>query len=144
MKTLKKIKDEKLLLKAFSAMLPYGVICKIENVEKEYKLTKIDVNDFGGVTLSFFIREYKGRKQEFVCTFDQIKPYLRSLNDMTEEEEEEFNNIPSTKNYQIVGGDLPWDIANYKQLDWLLEHRFNIFLPENLYIKVSEKNNPYK
>ena len=79
----------------------------------------------------------------FDCT--EVKPYLRSMSSMTEEEKKEFNNIPSTKNYQIVNGDLPWDVANYKQIQWLLKKHFDFMglIPKGLAIEVKE-NNPYK
>jgi hypothetical protein len=79
----------------------------------------------------------------FDCT--EVKPYLRSMSSMTEEEKKEFNNIPSTKNYQIVNGDLPWDVANYKQIQWLLKKHFDFMglIPKGLAIEVKE-NNLYK
>lgn len=79
----------------------------------------------------------------FDCT--EVKPYLRSMSSMTEEEKKEFNNIPSTKNYQIVNGDLPWDVANYRQIQWLLKKHFDFMglISKGLAIEVKE-NNPYK
>lgn len=78
--------------------------------------------------------------------FGEVLPYLRPLSSMTEEEVIEFNNIPSTKNYQIVKEDLPWDVANYKQIDWLLKHHFDFrgLIPKGLAIAVTTENNPYK
>lgn len=68
---------------------------------------------------------------------ESIKPYLRHMSSMTEEEVMEFNNIPSTRNYQIVNGDLPWDVANYKQIQWLLKKRFDFMdlIPKGLAIE---------
>jgi hypothetical protein len=66
--------NKDLLLKDLCARLPYGVICKIENVENEYKLTNIDVKD---LEVSFFINERKGHRNEYVCTLNQIKPYVK-------------------------------------------------------------------
>ena len=75
-----------------------------------------------------------------------VKPYLRSMSSMAEEELIEFNNIPSTKNYQIVNGDLPWDVANYKQIDWLLKNHFDFMalISKGLAIEVTKENNPYR
>lgn len=75
-----------------------------------------------------------------------IKPYLRRMSSMTEEEIIEFNNIPSTKNYTIIENDLPWDVAHYKQLDWLNAHHFDYrgLIDKGLAIEVTEDNNPYK
>ena len=65
---------------------------------------------------------------------------------MTEEEVIEFNNIPSTKNYQIVNGDLPWAVANYNQIDWLNKKMFDYrgLIPKGLAIEVTKENNPYE
>ena len=75
-----------------------------------------------------------------------VKPYLRPMSSMTEEEIIEFNNIPSTKNYTIIENDLPWDVAHYKQIDWLNKKMFDYrgLIPKNLAIEVTEDNNPYK
>ena len=77
---------------------------------------------------------------------ESIKPYLRPMSSMTEEEVMEFNNIPSTRNYQIVNGDLPWDVANYKQIQWLLKKHFDFMdlIAKGLALEASEENNPYK
>ena len=79
-------------------------------------------------------------------SIDELRIYLRPMSSMTEEEVIEFNNIPSTKNYQIVKGDLPWDVANYKQIDWLLSHHFDYrgLIKKGLAIEVTKENNPYK
>ena len=135
--------EKDLLLKDLSARLPYGVICN-DNRHGSGRVTYIDVapDDI----------EQKNGKVIVYYDFDEFgelkncKPYLRSMSSMTEEEVIEFNNIPSTKNYQIVNGDLPWDVANYKQIDWLNKKMFDYrgLIPKGLAIEVTKENNPYK
>lgn len=68
------------------------------------------------------------------------------MSSMTEEEAIEFYNIPCTKNYHIVNKELPWDVANYKQINWLLKKHFDFrgLIPKGLAIEVTKENNPYK
>ena len=120
-------KDKQLVLIDLCARLPYGVIVRYKGhntIVKNKLLTGSDLD----------------------CNMEYYKPYLRPMDSMTEEELIEFNNIPSTKNYQIVNGDLPWDVANYNQIDWLNKNMFDYrgLIPMNLAIAVDESNNPYK
>lgn len=121
--------DRQLLLKDLCARLPYVV--KVE-LDEKFKFNK------GTHTL---VKELL----DLYCV-EGIKPYLRPMSSMSEEEIIELNNIPSTKNYTIIKDDLPWDIANYKQIDWLNAHHFDYcgLIEKGLAIAVTEKNNPYK
>ena len=71
----------------------------------------------------------------------ELKPYLRSMDDMTDEEEKEYINIDN-RSYSC-----PMDYAHIpasERIDWLNANHFNYRLPEHLYIKVTKDNNPYK
>lgn len=124
--------DKDLLLKYLCMALPYGVVIKI-------------TSDDGMLDVSYNIKLDADLLSDLLHGEDDFMPYLRPMSSMTEEEKKEFNNIPSTKNYQIVNGDLPWDVANYKQIQWLLKKHFDFIglIPKGLAIEVSEKNNPY-
>lgn len=141
--------DIELLFKDLCARLSYGVKCKVnyiinnettygEDIEKECIdiVKRINFDNYTVYT------EWLGYESDI----EDIKPYLRPLSSMTEEEIIEFNNIPSTKNYTIVKDDLPWDVANYKQIDWLNAHHFDYrgLIERGLAIAVTEDNNPYK
>ena len=102
-----KQEDKELLLVDLYVRLPYGV--------------KIQAKEWATVDTELKI----GHIQRLQYDEIEVKPYLRPMSSMTEEEIVEFNNIPSTKNYQIVREDLPWDVANYKQIDWLNTHHFD-------------------
>ena len=124
--------DKDLILKYFCMALPYGVVIKI-------------TSDDGMLDISYNIKLDADLLSDLLHGEDDFMPYLRSMSSMTEEEKKEFNNIPSIKNYQIVNGDLPWDVANYKQIQWLLKKHFDFIglIPEGLAIEVTEENNPY-
>lgn len=131
-----KPEDKQLLLSDLSARLPYEPI------------------------VEYVLKAFGGGNATMTCTLDtlhledllqdsedlvHIKPYLRPLSTMTEEEIIEFNNIPSTKNYTIIENDLPWDVAHYKQIDWLNKKMFDFrgLIPKGLAISTKEFN-PYK
>lgn len=124
--------DKDLLLKYLCMALPYGVVIKI-------------TSDDGMLDVSYNIKLDADLLSDLLHGEDDFIPYLRPMSSMTEEEVMEFNNIPSTRNYQIVNGDLPWDVANYKQIQWLLKKHFDFIglIPKGLAIEVSKENNPY-
>ena len=124
--------DKDLILKYLCMALPYGVVIKI-------------TSDGGMLDVSYNIKLDADLLSDLLHGEDDFMPYLRSMSSMTEEEKKEFNNIPSIKNYQIVNGDLPWDVANYKQIQWLLKKHFDFIglIPKGLAIEVSKENNPY-
>lgn len=128
--------EKDLLLKDLCARLPYHVRCKIwlEDGTTEEGLLDLQHN-YGDVLQDAF----------FYHRIKDIKPYLRPMSSMTEEEIIEFNNIPSTKNYTIIENDLPWDVAHYKQIDWLNKKMFDFrgLIPKGLAIS-TETFNPYK
>lgn len=122
--------DKELLIRDLCARLPYNVIVHLEYDENTSITREMGLGSLHDIM--------------FDCA--EGKPYLRPMSSMTEEEIIEFNNIPSTKNYTIIKDDLPWDIANYKQIDWLNAHHldFRNLIGKNLAIAVTEDNNPYK
>ena len=125
--------DKDLLLKYLCMALPYGVVIKI-------------TSDDGMLDVSYNIKLDADLLSDLLHGEDDFMPYLRPMSSMTEEEVMEFNNIPSTRNYQIVNGDLPWDVANYKQIQWLLKKHFDFMdlIAKGLALEASEENNPYK
>ena len=134
--------DKQLLLKDLSARLPYGV--KIEltwwvmdegtciNTTLEPDHIEQLLNDEYGDT--------------------EIKPYLRPLSSMTEEEfddmfnklysaqEEFFRNCSNTDTIgKIIANDsVRYDYLNKKMFD------YRGLIPKGLAIEVTEENNPYK
>ena len=66
---------------------------------------------------------------------EDLKPYLRPMSSMTEEEEYEYRNICASPILR------QWDV-----IDWLLEYHFDFMdlIPMGAAIAVTEENNPYK
>lgn len=103
--------ERDLLVQYLCMALPNEVMLHIEEVDNSYddKLRIIGLNHGNCVYVNGLCIDNNG------CdSYAIIKPYLRPLSSMTEEEKEEF--IPGIEKYQIVNGFLSWSIANYKQI----------------------------
>ena len=75
-------------------------------------------------------------------TIEDIKPYLRTMSSMTEEEYNEYRNIDN-RSYTC-----PIDYAHIPasdRIDWLLKNHFDYreLIPKGLAIEVTEENNLY-
>lgn len=136
------IQEEKeLVIKDLCARLLYGVICQMED--------ELIINDstFYDRTLSErhieLFRKHKGF---------YIKPYLRPLSSMTEEEREELKklmNCDSVTDYSLeytVGGQVDYDdfLVYYEEssklIDWLNKKMFDYrdLIPKGLALEAKE------
>lgn len=130
-------KNKELLLRDLCARLPYGVICNTP--EGDGHLCSIIQTIFGseyGINIKATERDYFNDKE--VC----IKPYLRPMSSMTEEEKVEYCNLQDkfllSSQYPLTDG--------YALFDWLNKNMFDYrgLIPQNLVIEITEENNPYK
>lgn len=123
--------DRQLLFTDLCARLPYRVKVEVKNYRCNGEVRNVEIE-----TLNV---------EHLTCPIERYRPYLRPMSSMTEEEIIEFNNIPSTKNYTIIENDLPWQVAHYKQIDWLNKKMFDFrgLIPKGLGIS-TEVFNPYK
>ena len=110
--------DKQLLLQDLCARLPYGVICDIYNDISTIKEKLL----FGGV--AHFA-------DDTIC----VRPYLRPMSSMTEEELKEFQKFRDIS-------PLDWLTVAH---DWLLSKHFDIrgLIPKGLAIAVTKENDPY-
>ena len=79
----------------------------------------------------------------------EIKPYLRPMSSMTEEECKELGEISATiENIGEVIPNVPYyiEVVRPEQIDWLNVHHFDYrgLIEKGLAIEVTEENNPYK
>ena len=139
-----KQEDKELLLKDLSSRLPYGI--KIEltwwvmgegtciNTTLEPDQIEQLLNDKDGNT--------------------EIKPYLRPMSSMTEEEKKEISVLLNYEfyiddDYALVAEDdrhrIRLDLIQV-YIDWLNANMFDYrgLIPKDLAIEVTEENNPYK
>ena len=125
-------KDKELLLKDLSARLTYGVI--VSTPKGNGHLCTINQTIFGneyGVNIEATKRDYFNDNE---C---DIKPYLRPMSSMTEEEEKEYINIDN------LSYSCPMDYAHFpasKRIDWLNKHHFDYrgLIPKGLALEAPE------
>ena len=150
-----KQEDKDLLLKDLCARLPYGVYVNLPNHHLvSHKYAIYDINIRNEQTIG--ILDCAGRIQIYSAKVEDIKPYLRPMSSMTEEEKEEFDSLwnegfGEALNAQLNGqNDLSVKTleitASYKSIQWLLKKHFDFMglIPKGLAIAVTEENNLYE
>lgn len=115
--------EKQILLKDLCARLPYRVKVQIPVMNDTITLTCGDISAY------FFNPNNK--------VF--LKPYLRPMSSMTEEEKSEEPAGTSLDGYMYV-----YEAEEY--VDWLNAHHFDYrnLIEKGLAIEVTEDNNPYK
>lgn len=144
-----KRKDKELLLKDLCARLAYGVyvkdinqgtkVCKIHEMKPSntYCLTLIPMSD------SYYYQVYS-------CDIDSVRPYLRPLSSMPEEEREFLNKIALENSLKCIEEEDPEKVFllrvkhDAEELVYLYEHHYDVFglIPAGLAIS-TETFNPY-
>ena len=138
-----KPEDKELLLKDLCARLPYGVICRFtdtfDGCEVDNVLHPDDITDM------FRHRSHWDSRID-------VKPYLRPISSMTEEERDFLKKMGLETVHKCIEEEDPRKILslNFKQdaeeLAYLYKHHYDVFgfIPMGAAIEVTEKNNPYK
>ena len=118
--------EKQLLLKDLCARLPYGVKVELTKYKKKCLLCGIDGED---LYLNIDYPVYLG---------DSIKPYLRSMSSMTEEEEQKYYDLTHQEDDDVWGKclfDKMVDFCNERHLDYrgLIEKGLALEAPEGMY-----------
>ena len=123
--------DKELLLKDLCSRLPYKVKVNHSNTRIPKEILNIDSN--GIITV---IRKIEDNGDDIVfspCEIEKVKPYLRPISSMTEEEWKEYHNLRycDTSNADRV------DFLNAHHLDYrgLIEKGLALEAPEGMYDK---------
>ena len=134
--------DKLLLLKDFCMRLPYDVMVDYES--HIYVLNEIDsgCKDIDYITVR--IQDVERLMCAKSMMIEDIKPYLRPMSSMTEEEIVEFKWLNEKCDAMPTFEYVP--VENYRIFDWLNRHHFDFrgLIPKGLAIEVNESNNPYK
>ena len=117
--------DKQLLLKDLGARLLDGV--------KVLDLITDTVKDVIGLDITSNYITVKSGELSHTVFFDDVKPYLRPMSSMTEEERKEY-------------GLILCDELSINQFDWLNANHFDYhgLIEKGLALEVTEENNPYK
>jgi len=120
-----------LLIKELCSRLPYGVIvlfnntpCIVENIGRDG-------------SISLIRSDIKVEKAIYLTKVNFVKPYLRPMDDMTEEETDIIWKIYED-NPCSEGSSQITDLLN----EWHIDHHH--LIEKGLAIAVTRKNNPYK
>ena len=142
--------DKDLLFRYLCMALPYGLICSIYRIDdwgvgwRDEKLTGYFDN---GMAYEF---DFGESPISIDNDISKIKPYLRPMSSMTEEEKKEFDDFCVIDEFAWKGNS---DIGYKNQaiimsdaINWLLEKHFDFMglIPKGIAIEVTEENNPYK
>lgn len=134
--------NKELLLKDLCARLPYGVIVQIP--ELFYTTKTIDVK----LDAIFKVNDDFHFTDDYGYLLENIKPYLRPMYSMTEEEKKEFNSLMYGVEERCINayGKGGYTLAFTEVNDWLNAHHFDYrgLIKKGLAIKVTPENNPYK
>ena len=105
-----KQEDKKLLLRDLCARLPYGVIVKLNDNFKFNKGDRVLVKEL----------------LDLYC-IKELKPYLRPMSSMTEEEKKEFNSLINGVEERCINayGKGGYTLAFTEVNDWLNAHHFD-------------------
>ena len=135
--------DNELLLKDLCARLPYGVKAwyKYKTWNFEKFATSIRLADEKIALSSKFNKEgdwFSIEEAEEIL----IKPYLRTMSSMTEEEKVEYCNL---QDKFLLSSQCPVT-DGYALFDWLDKNMFDYrgLIEKGLAIEVTKENNPYK
>ena len=121
-----KQENKELLLKDLCARIPYGVIvCQV-----------LDDGSYSG---------YRYVLRTDLEDLDSLRPYLRPMSSMTEEEREEFRTIGGIMSYSPQHDTWALSAIAPEAYDWLNAHHFDYrgLIEKGLAIEVTEENNPY-
>lgn len=131
--------DRQLLLKDLCARLPYGIMCHANEINLDGEL--LFINKVYNIVA---IYNDKATGKFDTCPIADIKPYLRPLSSMTDEENDEFQQL-DTECDKMPTFDYV-SIEHYRIFDWLNSHHFDYrgLIGKGLAIEVTEENNPYK
>ena len=123
--------DKELLLKDLCTRLPHHVRCKVWLKDGTTEEGPLDLqHNYGDVLRNaFYYNEIK-----------DIKPYLRSMSSMTEEEFKDYNTL------FYIHSDGETYCENWEWMDWMNAHHFDYrgLIEKGLAIAVTEEDNPYK
>lgn len=98
--------DKEILLKDICARVPYGVI----------------VDNGGRYNYSCYLTTDILKEIQYGAQHYDIKPYLRPMSSMTDEEVKEFHHMASMERDYLGDGNF---YTHYRMIDWLLANHFD-------------------
>ena len=134
--------EKELLLIDLCGRLPYEVIVGYSTKDNPNILDKIGRVIYVDIRFGMIQMQSESGTSYGLPPSEFIKPYLRPMSSMTEEEKEEYCNLQTKF---LCSSQYPVTDA-YELFDWLNARHFDYrgLIPMGLAIAVTEENNPYK
>ena len=131
--------DKDLLLVDLCARLPYGVFCNM-GLDYPLPLQRLLVDKLDGILLDF----YEDGK-DYQVYLSEVKPYLRPMSSMTEEERKEYEGFIIHRDHVNAQGQ-EWDIDCFsfdtapRLINWLNAHHFDYrgLIPKGLALEATK------
>lgn len=108
-------KNENLLYNTMCAMMPYGISVPLEIYSESEGYVDVIAVVTAISTDHRVTCEFDGYIESFPIS--EVKPYLRPIDDMTDEERKEYDSVMF-----LLGCNSP-----LKKAEWLLEHHFDTY-----------------
>ena len=113
--------EKNILLKDLSGRVPYGVFVKNVNIGFEGSLLTLSNYQPASV---YVLTDIASGNQEY-SPVEDIRPYLRPLSSITEQEMRELYDIPRTVDKENVGYWHKFSFTNHEFVDYLNRHHFD-------------------
>ena len=128
---MKYINTEKLLMGDICARLPYGVMCHANEINLDGKL--LFINKVHNIVALY---NDKAIGKFDTCQIADVKPYLRPMSSMTDEESKEFALLQT--DFYVDG--ILYPIAAINMINWLNSHHFDYcgLIEKGLALKAKE------
>ena len=111
-----------LLVKDLAGRVPYGVFVKKPENDSPGRLISVQIPCYCVIQVErnqWFFDEYDVNKQV-------VKPYLRPMSSMTEEERDEFRNLGGVMSHDVQNDTWALSAFSPEAYDWLFAHHFDI------------------
>lgn len=132
-------KEKQLLIKDLCARLPYNLYIRVEEFNVPKNDGRITEGFIGNYLKDNRCNDYdtEGILNELADGLIDVKPYLRPMSSMTEEEKLEYFTVTRI---QWNENDEPYRELTIEAIDWLLEHHFDYrgLIPMGLAIEAPE------
>ena len=133
--------EKNMLLKDLCGRIPYGV--KVHFGSEPWTLTGLFKSGYAGVMVILLPRFPAANAYPNTSNWplEKVKPYLRSMESMTDEEKETYRSLQADA---WVGG--KWVVFDtYRSIDYLnsIHVDFRGMIEKGLAIQVTPENNPY-
>ena len=126
--------EKELLLRDLGTRFVGGVYCQVDGVEEPVKLLSIHADHVDGILIQFDKKDKDGHILEVYVS--EVKPDLRPMSSMTDEERNIYKSFFSIgeyscggslygKEYEYIDSDSDDIVQCISLIDWLNEHHFD-------------------